>query len=469
MRLSHKLSLFAAVGIALVLGAYGVVRVRREMAVFEDDMRHDHRLLGIALSVAAASVASRGALESAVRLIEDADANETHISIHWVPERSHSHKRFINRDPASIVIEDEDDGTRYLVTHVPAALGHGVVGTIEFRESLAAERAYTRTTIFRSVAMTLATIGLCALIIVTMSWMIVGRPLGMIMAKVRRIGEGDLTGKLEINQGGEMHELARELDTMCLHLSEARERVAKETHARIAALEQLRHADRLTTVGKLASGIAHELGTPLNVVAARAKMIEHQESSGDEIIDDARAIREQAKRMTSIIRQLLDFARRKRAEKQLHDIAEIVTKTLSLLASLAKKSAVRLDGPSADQPVLAPVDAGQIEQVITNLVMNAIQAQPEGGVVRVSVEPVGTAEERSVVIVIEDDGPGVSEEIKQHIFEPFFTTKDVGEGTGLGLSVVYGIVQEHDGTIELDSETGKGSRFTVTLPAATAE
>jgi signal transduction histidine kinase len=290
--------------------------------------------------------------------------------------------------------------------------------------------------------------------------------------KARRVGRGDFSGPLALGRRDEMGELAAEMNAMCERLVEARAAVAAQAAARIAVLEQLRHADRLMTVGKLASGIAHELGTPLNVVEVRAGMIAAGEASGDEARAYARAVVEASEHMTRIVRQLLDFARPRGPDRAEEDVRRIAARTLELLEALAGKRGVALalrGGP----PAVAEVDAGQLQQVLTNLVANAIQAMAGPGEVEVTVErrraspPAGSggAEGVHVVVRVRDAGRGIAEEDLPHVFEPFFTTKDVGEGSGLGLSVAYGIVREHGGWMEAESRQGEGSVFSVYLPA----
>ena len=463
MRLSLKLSLLTAMSITLVLGSYGYFRVRREIELFESDIRRDHRMLGQSLAIAATSVSNQGAPDAAVRLIEDADTDQSHLTIRWLATGGDAPPSGIH--PSSRIITEGDGGDRYLVTRVRVSLGALGPGEIEIRESLANEREYVRLTIIRHATAILVTISIYTFLSVLIGGLLLGRPLHSIMARVREIGRGELEGRIEVS-GREMSELAQEINSMSERLVEAQERIEGETNARIAALEQLRHADRLTTIGKLASGVAHELGTPLTVVAARAKMIELGESQDAEIRDDARAIREQAERMTLIIRQLLDFSRRKRVDRQLEDVVALIRRTVGLLQMFARRHGVVLEQPATGEPLLAMVDAGQIEQVVTNLVMNAIQSQPSGGIVRLQVERRKDAGGEQVLLTVRDEGSGMSEETKVRIFEPFFTTKGVGEGTGLGLSVVYGIIQEHGGTIGVDSAPGEGTTITVCLPFA---
>jgi signal transduction histidine kinase len=227
------------------------------------------------------------------------------------------------------------------------------------------------------------------------------------------------------------------------------------------------------TVGKLASGIAHELGTPLNVVSGRATMLA-ENVAGEGAVDHARIIRQKAERMATIIRHLLDFARRREPRRVAADVRQIARQTLTLVATLAQKKNVSLELDPASCDGGAFVDPVQIEQVISNLVVNGIQAMDAGGRLSIKLErgmktqpEVANAAPRDVLsIVVKDEGKGIAPDDVERVFEPFFTTKGVGEGTGLGLSVTYGIVADHGGWISVESREGKGSTFTVHLPTS---
>jgi len=209
----------------------------------------------------------------------------------------------------------------------------------------------------------------------------------------------------------------------------------------------------------------------LNVILARGKMIATGQSSEAEAANDARIVVEQTRRMADIIRQLLDFARRRSPHKKPRNLFDIARRTLALLGPLAAKNNVELQ-LSGDSSIEANVDESQLEQVLTNLVMNAVQAQPKGGAVRVNIEKsekqppamVNVDAGSTVALCVEDDGQGMTDEVRDRVFEPFFTTKEVNEGTGLGLSVSYGLIREHKGWIDVQSNPGRGSRFTVFLP-----
>lgn len=256
-------------------------------------------------------------------------------------------------------------------------------------------------------------------------------------------------------------------------LDKLRRRLDVEVSERASAVEQLRHADRLNTVGKLASGIAHELGTPLNVVAGRASMIASDRE--EDVRKSAQIIVQQAERMTKIIQNLLTFARRGGSRRSSLDLTRLVRETVTLLEPLAKKQRATLTLEDGETQMV-PVNASELQQVLTNLLMNAVQSMPKGGDVKVwlSETHVGNDAKGSlppgdyVRIHVRDRGSGITAEALPHIFDPFFTTKDVGAGTGLGLSVAFGIVRDHGGTIEVNTVLGEGTEFVVLLPKVTA-
>jgi len=240
--------------------------------------------------------------------------------------------------------------------------------------------------------------------------------------------------------------------------------VARERLERQSAIEQLRHAERLNVVGKLAAGVAHELGTPLNVIATTAELVDADHGRSDMVHASCRVIIDQSERMATIIRQLLDFGRRGGSDRSTIDLGALVQSTVALLRPLARKRRVELSLALPKSPVRASVNGLEIGQVLSNLVLNAVQAMPNGGR---SVIELRLERERGVeiaVLSVSDEGTGIRPEDVPKVFDPFFTTKDVGDGTGLGLSVTYGIVADHGGRVNVETDWGHGSVFTVVLP-----
>jgi two-component system NtrC family sensor kinase len=485
MKLVPKLNLAFIAGVSVILAANGYLRVRREVALFESDRVRDDVVIGETLGAAVETVWRSEGPARALTMVRQADAKQGRVHVRWVwldgSDGTWTSARLgtlRGNAPGGATAPSRGTTTfenrRY--TFVPVEVPDGRRGAIEVSEPLSVERSYIRRTILDTVLTMLSLDAVCAALATMLGTWFVGRPIGALMNKARRVGRGDFGEPLHLAQRDELAELAMEMNAMCARLVDAQVRVASETQARITMLEQLRHADRVMTVGKLASGIAHELGTPLNVVEARAGMIAAGDTSSSESAEYARVIVHATEQMTRIIRQVLAFARPGAAKTTALDLVSLGERPLSLLEPLAAKKQVVLELVHDDPPVHAQADGGQIEQVLTNLVMNGIQAMSQPGVVRVFIDRAyarppgesGAHEDECARIRVQDQGNGISEADRPHVFEPFFTTKDVGEGTGLGLAVTHGIVREHGGWIDVTSAAAP-TELTVYLPIAHAE
>jgi signal transduction histidine kinase len=249
-----------------------------------------------------------------------------------------------------------------------------------------------------------------------------------------------------------------------------RARVDREMSLRMSAVEELRHAERLNTIGKLAAGLAHELATPVRVIRGRAEQLAEARIDREQSRAAARSIMEQADHISRIIRNMLDFGHRSGTDTKREDIGTLAEETVELLRSLADQSGVELLVRSAS--VKARVNRAELQQVISNLLANAIQAVPDGGRVTLAVDEAnarlpenGDRQVRSYACIeVHDEGTGIPPEILPRIFDPFFTTKPAGAGTGLGLSVSYGIIRDHGGGIRIQSVLGGGTTVRVYLP-----
>jgi signal transduction histidine kinase len=239
-----------------------------------------------------------------------------------------------------------------------------------------------------------------------------------------------------------------------------RDQVERERRARRIAIEQLRHAERLNVIGALAAGVAHELGTPLNVISGTAEMLEGDAQHRPPLDRLAHVILAQTEKINAIVRHLLDFGRRGGASKTLVDLNQVAASTVELLASAARRANVTITLDAAIAPIRTQANGAEIEQVLSNLVLNGIQAMPRGGGLRVTTR----ATNGLACVTVEDEGIGIAKADLERIFDPFFTTKGIGQGTGLGLSVSHGIVADHGGAIDVRSEVGHGTTFAVMLP-----
>ncbi len=229
--------------------------------------------------------------------------------------------------------------------------------------------------------------------------------------------------------------------------------------------EQLLQARKLAAIGTFSSGIAHELNNPLNNILLTADTLqeEYNSLSEPEVKELVSDIVHQTERASNIVKNLLDFCRETEPEQALLNIQEVINKTIKLIKNQLKVQKIKLENLVPDDLPLIMGDMHKLQQVFLNLFVNAIQAMKEGGLIKI----VGQVDPRGYVrIDFSDTGCGIDEKNLKRIFDPFFTTKGVGHGTGLGLSIVYGIIKKHGGYIEVHSEVGKGTTFSIYLPAA---
>ena len=276
-------------------------------------------------------------------------------------------------------------------------------------------------------------------------------PLYQMQQYMEKIAHGDFTPIPEAEvKSEEFYSLFRAFNRMTKEL---------EYHQ-----EQLLQSGKIAAIGTLTAGIAHELNNPINNIMLTAEFIKEDlsqlsEKEGEEMIQD---ILVQAQRASEIVRNLLDFSRAEQPEREPLDIAQVIRDTLKLVQNQVTLSGVEIEW---DLPASLPIvngDPKTLQQVFLNLFINAIQAMKEGGTLTIRAHPGEDGQELRVEVA--DTGSGIDSDDVPHVFEPFFTTKEVGRGTGLGLSVSYGIVQKHGGHIEVKSKKGEGSTFTVVLP-----
>lgn len=224
--------------------------------------------------------------------------------------------------------------------------------------------------------------------------------------------------------------------------------------------DQLKKAERLAELGTIASGMAHEIGTPMNVILGRAEYL--MDRVRDEPVRKGlQTIVAQVERITRVMNQLLAFARRKPPERVPLALKDVIENSLEMFHERLAKSRIEVVSDVSESCPMIQADNDQMSQVLINLIMNAVHAMPEGGTLRISLG----VDAGMVKLTVSDSGHGIPSDLLQNIFEPFFTTKEFGKGTGLGLTVVKGIVEEHQGSIGVESAEGKGTTFTILLPA----
>jgi signal transduction histidine kinase len=296
------------------------------------------------------------------------------------------------------------------------------------------------------------------------------RPISRLMEGIQRLGRGEPATPLAVDRRDEIGRVADAFNTMTAQLDVARRRLLTETEHSLELEQQLRAAETLAVAGKLASALAHEVGTPLNIVSGRAEFLQMSESLDEAARRDLGIIVSQIDRISKIIRSMLDSVRPQKLEIQSTHLAEVLDRILPLLNHPARRRGVAVVvSVPADLPALL-ADPGQLQQVLINLVLNGLDATPAGGHIAISARPAEAGgSRRGIAIAVGDTGPGIPPELQAKIFEPFFTTKPAGQGTGLGLAICRDIVKAHGGAIGVDSVAGSGTTFTVWLPMAEEE
>lgn len=476
MRIALRLWLSLLATIVLVLGAGVGVRVEEEQHLLLETTLRDRTFFAHALHAALSTEhGTTDPLREAEAMLGREEVAEAHIVARLVSPTDAALPRptlpevdaALERGDVAVGVHDDE-----ILTYIPLDYDHGVVA-IELAEPQAVSALLRRIGWFALVFQTTALAALAAVVAFFLTRELVGRPLGRLTNLARRIAQGDLAAREPIEGRDEVALLAHEMNEMARRLEQVRKALDESDAERTQALEQLRHADRLRTVGQLASQLAHELGTPLNVVSGHARLIEQDAEISPDSKSSARTILEQSSKMTKIIRGLLDFARR-RGERRVVDVVELAESALTTLAPLARKAKANV--VVERQGTMGRVEASSQEllQVLTNLLVNAFQAMKSGGLVRVQVSerdatpPAGVhaPSGRYVVLSVVDQGHGIAREDMPRLFDPFFTKKPDGEGTGLGLAVVHGIVRDHRGWVNVESTVGKGTTFEVFLPRA---
>jgi two-component system NtrC family sensor kinase len=244
--------------------------------------------------------------------------------------------------------------------------------------------------------------------------------------------------------------------------------VGEDVTARVEAVHAVGRAEKLAAVGRLAAGVVHEINNPLATIAACAEALQQRVDEGDFEASEAATdlaeyldlIKSEAFRCKSITTGLLDFSRVRTGDRQPLDVGEVLRSSANLIAHQKRGDFIEIKVDVAEPLPLVNADAGQIQQAIIALGTNAIDAMPNGGKLTFRAN----AHANRIAIEVEDTGSGIPTEDLSRIFEPFFTTKQVGEGTGLGLAVCYGIITDHGGRLSVRSNVGKGSVFTILLP-----
>lgn len=302
----------------------------------------------------------------------------------------------------------------------------------------------------------------------------IGKPLEQLAADMRRVRGGDLQASPVREQSDEVGAVQVQFNELVEELRIARQQLEDDQEALRRMQRRLQEADKLVTLGQLSAAVAHEIGSPLQILEGRALALLRRPGDPAATARTAQILVEQAGRITRIVSQMLALARRRPAERRDEDPRRAVRAVLELLELEAKRLGVRLRLDDGGCPAQAYLDIDQLQQLVLNLVRNALEASPADGLVEVvlgrgTLESADGRERESFRISVSDRGAGIPPELLPTVFEPFTSTRAEEGGTGLGLAVVKAIVDEHSGRITVESEPGRGCRFVVDLPLRAGE
>jgi signal transduction histidine kinase len=468
------------------LALYGFVALRRTDAERRERFVEDARSFASGLRASIEQTGAAAALDRAGALSRELSRAErrSRVSLYGVgaagsPEAAARLATLVDAGLAQLATESGG----WLIITLPlrrpdpvAPDGFTVLGALEVSRSLDELDAAERADLLHTLPLLLAIVVLVVTVVIVATRTVVTSPIAKLLSGIDDVARGDLSRVLLREREDEIGALAARFNDMTFSLRESRAETERQNDAKLRLEERLFQTEKLATIGQLAAEIAHEVGTPLNVIAGRARTMAKKADDRDAVSRNADIIAEQAARITRIIQRLLDMARRKvgEVEDAQVNLDQLAATTMEFLegkfaAARVSRTLVRTEG-------LPPVkgNADQLQQVLLNLLLNAIEAMPDGGAVRVETHLVTrrrpglevAPEQPTMVLEVVDTGSGIPPDQRERVFEPFYTSKAGRGGTGLGLSVSHGIVKEHDGWIEIDGGPGGvGTVVRVCLPA----
>jgi two-component system NtrC family sensor kinase len=490
LRLGTKLTLYLSLIIIIVLSGYGYFHVTMRRNILIRKMKVEVNSIGQTLKVSLEKISplEAGYVQDLIDTVEE-DEKTLGLIVYDQKEnrvfRSRSLKEGIQPFLELIKSSIREDLAREQFGNyekIPVFLytfplkdrrgrNFGGVTILQHTSFMEEDIQRAKWTIFTVILVLIG--GTVALVVfLTRRW--ITQPIAQLLNGINDLAKGNLDTRIDLKSGDELAELARAFNRMAVDLKKAQERIIEGAETKLGLERSLRQSEKLATIGQLASGLAHEMGTPLNIIGGRAELIKRRLEDKEGAQKNLDIIIQQAERITKIIQQLLGFVRKKKPEQQTLKIGALLEAILDFLDHPIQKQGITVVKDLKNNLPVVIGDSDQLQQVFLNLFLNAIQSMPKGGALRLSAsskwiskEGLESGEREYVVVSVIDTGVGMEKEVVQNIFNPFFTTKDTG--TGLGLMVSQGIVQDHEGWIDVESEIGKGSVFKVYLPSSQEE
>jgi len=358
--------------------------------------------------------------------------------------------------------------------------GQQVLGVLDTNLSLAKTDEQLKVSSARMLYYTAGALLIVAVLSWLFVWRVVGKPIKALEKGTEHLSQGELGYQIEVQSHDEVGDLAHSFNGMSLQLRAANEeivtwaktledRVEQKTKELKRAHDHMLHVEKMASIGKMAAVVAHEVNNPLSGILTYAKLLRKWVASGqverekrEEAMQCLELIASESRRCGELVKNLLTLSRTAPMNVQSTDLRTVIDRCLLLVRHPLELGGIQLHLNLAEDVPRVPCDPAQMEQVFLALIMNAIDAMPRGG--NLWIETALSNDETEIKIQVRDDGAGIAPDVLAQIFEPFLTTKESGHGVGLGLAISRGIVERHHGRIEVESELGRGTTFTVTLP-----
>ncbi|HTU02181.1 MAG TPA: ATP-binding protein [Candidatus Sulfotelmatobacter sp.] len=493
--LTSRLVILLMLALMVITGVYDYLRLAREREQLVTQTRDDLRVFSETLALAVSRNIRRGGTTEELKdLLDEILARPGLLAVAIFDPSGQAVAA--NAVPGVPDLEADPAVRRVLATRLPATLQTGKpqapvlrylqpvrwpggrTGVLEVRQDLSSTQARFRRAVRERLVSRLIVLGLFVLTVVALTRWNIGRPIRSLIAGARAVGRGDLSQRIRIQRRDEIGELAEEFNRMAGNLQAAHDEILRQAEERLRLEQEVHQSQKLAEVGMLAAEVAHEIGTPLNIISGRAEVLDRliQEPAERRHLG---VILRQTERITGIIRALLDYTRPRRPNLRPEAVLPILGRVADFLLERSRRRGIRI---LLDLPVGLPrvqADPDQLQQLFLNLLMNALDASSPGESVRLAAGPDpllpvegragivrGKAEGGCLSIHILDEGKGLTPEQLNHVFEPFFSTKASGQGTGLGLPIVEEIIRAHRGEVEMLSVPGRGTEIVVRIPLA---
>jgi signal transduction histidine kinase len=481
--LRFRFGLFLLVPMILVVAAYAYVRLQQERGQRRADFDLRVSVASAAIRLAVENALRSGSLPDVERLAKDLVVKQTEIVRIRLLDRSLTSRVDANLLPGDaglpperhrqvwdtgqpVIVEHEGGGARLHTVLLPVRSTGQDDGILEISHVAGRLEADLLGDKYRIALQGAVLLGLLGLVAWFALQRLVFRPVADLMVGIERVGGGEPRAMVPVRSRDEFGHVAGAFNRMTERLEEARQRAESETDRSLELMRRLRQTETLAIAGKLCSSIAHEVGTPLNIIAGRAELMLRALPKDSPLREDLDVIITQIDRISRMIRAALDPFRQREPERVAVPPGSVTEVLRPLLQHFAKSRGVTLgmSMPRDLPPVL--VDPGHLQQVLINLLTNAIEATPAGGRVVVTGVPRADDGRPGVALEVRDTGSGIPEEVLPRIFDPFFSTKPAREGAGLGLAICRDLVRSNGSDIQVASTPGQGTTFTVWIPEA---